>query len=64
MKINGAKLMAARQRENITRAELGIVAGVTHVRIWQLEKEVESNINVNVLKAIAKKLGVRTDQLQ
>ena len=63
MKINGRRLMAAREAANVTRAELAVVADLTHVRIWQLETEEVSNINENVGKAIAKRLKIGTDEL-
>jgi len=64
LKINGLKMMEIRQKKNITRADVGAVAGVTHVRIWQIEQNESSNINPIVLKAIAKKLGVKPEELQ
>jgi transcriptional regulator with XRE-family HTH domain len=56
--------MEIRQEKKITRADVGAVAGVTHVRIWQIEQNESSNINPIVLKAIAKKLGVKPEELQ
>lgn len=47
----------------MTRSELAVIADLTHVRIWQLETEVESNVNGNVVKAIAKHLKVKQEDL-
>lgn len=63
MKISGNKLMEARTAAKVTRADLAIVADLTHVRIWQLETEAESNINENVAVAIAKRLNVDVSSL-
>lgn len=63
MKINGAKLAEARRNARVTRIELAAVADLTHVRIWQLETEEESNVNENVAKAIAKHLKVKLESL-
>ena len=64
MKIDGYKLKEIRERMNVTRAELALVADLTHVRIWQLETEPESNVNANVGKALARKLKCKTEDIE
>ena len=64
MKISGNKLLEARSAAGVTRADLATIADLTHVRIWQLETEAESNINENVVNAMAIYLNVTPDQLK
>lgn len=64
MRINGAKLKQARESAGLTRFDLAVIADVTQVRIWQMESRPESNVNENIVKAIAKRLKVDTKEIQ
>jgi transcriptional regulator with XRE-family HTH domain len=64
VKINGVKLKEAREQAGVTRSELAVVADLSHVRIWQMETEDESNVNENIVKAIANRLNVVAESLQ
>lgn len=64
MRINGAKLKQARELAGLTRSDLAVIADVTQVRIWQMESRPESNVNENIVKAIAKKLKVDVKEIQ
>lgn len=64
MRINGAKLKQARESAGLTRSDLAVIADVTQVRIWQMESRPESNVNENVVKAIAKRLKVDVKEIQ
>jgi transcriptional regulator with XRE-family HTH domain len=63
MKIEGAKLSAARYAAFASRPEVAKVACLSHARIWQLETEAVSNVNDNVARAMADFLGVSVDSL-
>ena len=64
MRIDGYKLKEIRERMNVTRAELALIADLTHARIWQLETEPVSNVNANVGKALARKLKCKTEDIE
>jgi len=64
VKINGERFRQARETAHVTRADLAVVADLTHARIWQLETESESNVNLNVVKAMAKKMKCQPADLQ
>lgn len=66
MKISGAKLKRIREHEGRSRTSLSEVVDVTYVRIWQIEQlETKgSNMNANSVKAIAKFLNCKVDDLK
>jgi transcriptional regulator with XRE-family HTH domain len=64
LKIDGKKLLDERTKANKTRAEVGAIMGVTYQRIQQLEKPGLHDIKPIILKAIAKFLGVKPQNLQ
>ena len=64
MKILGAKLAAARESAGITRSDLAVAADLSHVRIWQIETSDFSEVNVNIVSAMAKKLKTKPEDLQ
>ena len=63
MKINGKKLRAAREAENKTQAEVAAEAGCTPQNIQYIESRDRANINIHVLKPIAKLLKVHYKEL-
>ena len=65
MKIDGNKLKAAREHALITRSDLAKIAGLTHVRIWQIEQvDIVANVNDNIVAAMAKALQVEPAELE
>ena len=65
MKIDGNKLKAAREQALITRSDLAKIAGLTHVRIWQIEQvDIVANVNDNIVAAMAKALQVEPAELE
>lgn len=65
MKIDGNKLKAAREQALITRSDLAKIAGLTHVRIWQIEQvDIVANVNDNIVAAMAKELRVKPAELE
>lgn len=63
-KINGEKLLQIRTAANCTRGEVGNIIGVTYQRIQQLEKPGLHDMKPIILKAIAKFLKVKPEELQ
>ena len=64
MKINGAKVKEAREASNVSRSALAEVAALTSARIWQIETSDVSHVNDNIVRAMAKSLGVSPEALQ
>jgi DNA-binding XRE family transcriptional regulator len=64
MNIDGKKLFEARINAKMNRMEIGAFMGVTYQRIAQLEKEGKHKINEHILKAVAKFLSVKPEELQ
>jgi len=64
MKINGKKLEAARTAARVTRSNLAVGIGQTHVRVWQLCTEAESNVNELVGNKLAEMLNVPVEAIQ
>lgn len=64
MKISGEKLKAARESAGITRLDLSVSADLTHARIWQIETSETSEVNANVVAAMAAKLNTLVANLE
>lgn len=64
MKISGAKLKAAREAAGITRLDLSVSADLTHARIWQIETSETSEVNSNVVAAMAAKLNTSVSNME
>jgi len=63
MDVSGHKLTVAREAKGLSRKDLGDFVGWTYQRIFQVETSESSSINKHVVAAIAKKLGIRTEDL-
>lgn len=65
MKIDGEKLKTAREAAGKGRVETAAVAGFTRAYLWQVERvDRIVHMNDNVVKAIAKFIGVKPDDLE
>lgn len=63
MQIDGNKLLTKRTELGITRADVGHVMGVTYQRVEQLEKPGKHNMRPIILKAVAKLLNAKVEEL-
>ncbi len=64
MKVSPAKLTALIESSPFTRAEIAVAAGWgSDQRVRQIEKGKSTDVNLNIVKAIARKLGVKVGEL-
>lgn len=63
MKISGSKFEAARLASGLTRSEIAVAIGQTHVRVWQLGTEETSNVNQLVGEKLAELCKVEVGDL-
>ena len=65
MNIDGSKIKALRKARGISRVDLAGAADLGERRICQIEDcGKASNLNMNIAKAIVRKLGVRINDIK
>jgi len=63
MKVSGSKIKEIREVRGVSRVDLAKVADLGERRIQQVETEPSSNLNLNIAKAIAKRLGCKLEDI-
>jgi len=63
MKVNGQKIKKLREKLNIARVDLALAADLGERRIQQVEDALSINMNLNIAKAVAQRLGVRLEAI-
>jgi transcriptional regulator with XRE-family HTH domain len=63
LELLGQRLLALRTRKGWSRYELARRSGVSHPTIWRLENGKKKQVDVVVIRRLAKCLGVGVDYL-
>ena len=63
MKISGSKFKEAFDKSGLTLREVGDSGGVTPGRVWQISTDEVSNVNPVAVRAMAKKMKVKPEEL-
>lgn len=63
MKIDGEKVRTHREARGLSRIDLAQAADYSERRIYQIETGEHVNINLNIAKAIARRLGVKMEEI-
>lgn len=63
MRIDGNKVKLLREKASIGRVDLAAAADLGERRIQQIEALRSVNLNMNIAKAIARKLGVKLEEI-
>jgi transcriptional regulator with XRE-family HTH domain len=61
MKANGTKIKELRETQGVTTLELASAADRTQRWVQLVEQGKMVNVNLNILKAVAKKLGTKLE---
>lgn len=63
MRIDGTRLKKLREGADLRLADIAVAADLSERRIGQIEAGKLSNVNLNIAKAIAKRLGAKLEDL-
>ena len=63
MKVDKDKLKAARERAGVSTTQVATVAGVGTRAVQKWEEGRVVNVNINIVKAVAKFLGVKPEDI-
>ena len=64
MKIKGKLVKEAREDADMNRKALAFYSGLTVSRIWQIETDEESNVNPNIVEAMARCMNTTIEYLE
>lgn len=63
MRIDGKRLKQLREGADLRLADIAVAADLSERRIGQIEAGKLSSVNLNIAKAIAKRLGAKLEDL-